>query len=88
MMETLSERPSDPSLLSQLYAFTELLRSLPIDAIFWQIQNTYYKLAKTTYREFLLRAKTGNEDAAKWVDMYRSIGEKLFFNTSAVLPAD
>ncbi len=76
---------SELALLSSFQSFLEIIRSLPIDLNYWQIQNIYYNMAKTVYREFLSKAKSGDAEAGKWVDMYRSIGEKLLFNTAAVL---
>ncbi|HAM50704.1 MAG TPA: hypothetical protein DCP92_08445 [Nitrospiraceae bacterium] len=73
-------------MLSEFYTFIELVQSLPIAVNFWQVQNTYHKIAKTIYREFISRAKAGDDAAAKWVEAYRAIGEKLFFNVIAVLP--
>jgi len=73
------------SMISSLHAFMEIIGSLPADLNYWQIQNIYYKMAKTVYREFLLKAKEGDSAAVKWLDIYRSIGEKLSFNTASVL---
>ncbi|HSB30862.1 MAG TPA: DUF3536 domain-containing protein [Candidatus Sulfobium mesophilum] len=77
---------SELSLLSSFHSFLEIVRSLPFDLNYWQIQNSYYKMAKTVYRDFLLKAKEGDSAAARWLDIYRSVGEKLLFNIAAVLP--
>jgi alpha-amylase/alpha-mannosidase (GH57 family) len=76
---------SELSMISGLHTFMEIVRLLPVDLNYWQIQNIYYKMAKTVYREFLLKAKEGDSAAVKWLDVYRSIGEKLSFNTASVL---
>ncbi len=76
------------SLLSNLDAFIDVVRSLPVDLNYWQMQNIYYRMAKTAYREFFLKAKGGDNEAAKWIDLDRTAGEKLLFNTEAVLPKD
>ena len=76
---------SELSMISDLHAFIEIIGSLSADLNYWQIQNIYYKMAKTVYREFLLKAKEGDSAAVKWLDVYRSIGEKLSFNTASVL---
>lgn len=79
---------SELSLLSNFHSFLEIVRSLPIDLNYWQIQNIYYGASKSIYRDFRSRSKSGDEQAGKWVDTYRAIGEKLFFNTASVLPED
>ncbi len=77
---------SELSLLSNFQSFIEIVRSLPVDFNYWQVQNIYYKMAKTVYRVFLLKAREGDGTAARWLDIYRSLGEKLFFNIASVLP--
>jgi len=88
MMDKLLGSPADISLLSGFHKFIDVVCSVPVDVNFWQIQNAYYKMGKTVYKEFLLKSKEGNAEAAQWVELYRSAGEKLFFNTKAVLSAD
>ncbi|MGD0885016.1 MAG: DUF3536 domain-containing protein [Thermodesulfovibrionales bacterium] len=85
MMDKLQDTPSEFSLLTEFYAFIGLLGLLPMAINIWQIQNSYHKMAKTVYREFVSRAKAGDDAAAKWVDVYRAIGEKLSFNMSALV---
>jgi hypothetical protein len=85
MIRKLQGTPSDVSLLTEFYRFLELLGSLPIGVHFWQIQNGYHQIAKTVYSEFVSKAKAGDDAAAKWVDMYRAVGEKLSFNISALV---
>jgi len=77
---------SDISLLLETQKVIELLRSLPIEINLWHMQNIYFKIAKIKYKEFLLREKSGEKDAAGWVEVFKQIGHNLFFNIAAVLP--
>jgi len=43
-------------------------------------------MGKTTYKEFLVKAKSGDENVARWVEVFRKIGQDLFFNIAAVMP--
>jgi len=86
MIDKLRETPSDISLLSACYMFIDLLSTLPVNVHFWHIQNIYFKIAEAVYRELLSREKAGDGEAAKWTEAFRSLGDKLFFNTSKVLP--
>jgi alpha-amylase/alpha-mannosidase (GH57 family) len=88
LMEKLYTNPSDLVLLLEIQKVLELLKLLPIEINYWQTRNIYYKMAKTTYREFLLKTRAGNEDAVRWVDTFKYLGEMLFFNISSVLPGE
>ena len=79
------ENPSDPTLGASFLEMTELLRELPWEIDYWQIQNTYFKMAKTIYGEYEEKAKSGDETAAKWGESFRRIGEQLSFDTTAIL---
>jgi alpha-amylase/alpha-mannosidase (GH57 family) len=88
IMEGLSDNPSDFALLSEVEKVLETIKLLPVTINYWQIQNVYYRMAKTTFREFLRRAKTADRDAQKWVEAFKYLGMLLFFNVSSVLPED
>ena len=88
IIERLYSNPSDIALLVDVQTVLELLRLLPVDINYWQTQNTYYRIVKTVYRDFLLKAKAGDEDAGQWVATFKYLGELLFFNVIAVLPKE
>jgi hypothetical protein len=50
------------------------------------VQNDYYTLAKTTYLDYLAKARSGDEGAGIWLDAFRKLGETFHFNLGAVLP--
>ncbi len=86
VMERLSKNISDISLLLKTQKVLELLQSLPMEINYWRLQNIYFEIAKTRYKEFLEKGRTGDNDAAKWVEAFQHLGQRLFFNVSAVLP--
>lgn len=86
IMEGLNKNPSDFSLITEIHRIMELLQLLPIEINFWYMQNIYYTMGKTTYKEFLVKAKSGDENAAMWAEVFKKIGQDLFFNIAAVLP--
>ncbi|MCF6154374.1 MAG: DUF3536 domain-containing protein [Candidatus Brocadia sp.] len=88
MMNKFGSNLSDISLLLETQKVIELLHSLPIEINFWFTQNIYFKIAKTQYKEFLSKQKSGDKDAARWVEVFKQIGHNLFFNITAVLPED
>jgi hypothetical protein len=75
-------------LLSDVLTMIGLLRVVPLEVDFRQIQNTYFMLAKSTYLEFALKAKAGDDAAEEWTEAFRSVGEMLFFNISSILPEE
>jgi len=81
----LTEDPSDLKLMAKIQKLMELLKSIPIDIVLWELQNDYYQLAKTTYREYLAREKSGEEGAVIWLEAFRKLGETFYFNLDAVL---
>ena len=89
IMKKLHANPSDFNLLLDVQRALESIRLLPVEINFRQMQNIYYKIAKTDYMKFLTKAKSGEPeiaaDADKWIAAFKYLGEMLFFNVSAVL---
>jgi len=85
-MDALYANPNDSDLLQEILKRLELIRLLPIEMNFWHTQNIYYKIINAAYYEILLKAKSGDENAMRWIDGFKYLGEMLFFNISSVLP--
>lgn len=86
MLEQFQADPSNQTLLLQILRVLDLMKWLSTRINYWQIQNTFYRMARTEYADFLKKSKAGSDDAAKWVESFRHVGELLFFNIPAVLP--
>jgi len=84
LTRALTRDPSDLKLMTRIDKLMEILKSIPIDIVLWQMQNDYYLLAKTTYREYLAKERSG-EDGAVWLEAFRKLGERFYFNLDAVL---
>jgi alpha-amylase/alpha-mannosidase (GH57 family) len=85
LLEKFCLATEDVTLLSEIRQRLELMKILPVEFNYWQSQNLYYSLAKTVYREMLLRSKGRDEDAVTWINIFTYLGELLFFNTASVL---
>ncbi|HYQ48508.1 MAG TPA: DUF3536 domain-containing protein, partial [Thermodesulfovibrionales bacterium] len=85
MMDALDSAPADPVRLSDVLALVVLLKSLPVQINFWQIQNSYFSMARGVYKEFTEGAKAGDAAALQWQETFRNLGELLSFNTSTIL---
>ena len=81
-----ADHPSDLTLMARVQKFMSLLNEIPISVVLWQVQNDYYLQVKTTYRDYLAKAKSGDEGAGIWLDAFRKLGETFRFNLGAVLP--
>lgn len=86
LLRRLQEEPSDMQLLADVMTTVELIAGLPPEMNYWQLQNTYFKMAKSCCREFMRAANNGDETAAKLAATYKRIGELLSFNTSVLFP--
>jgi len=81
-----ADSPSDVNQMAKLQKFMTLLNEVPIGIVLWQVQNDYYLLAKTSYPDYLAKAKGGDEGAGAWLEAFRKLGEAFRFNLGAVLP--
>jgi alpha-amylase/alpha-mannosidase (GH57 family) len=86
LMDALRDMPSDIALLSRLQRLLTLQKAMPLELNLWHVQNNYFRLAEITYPEFLRKAEAGDEDAARWIDQFKQLGETLYFNNEAILP--
>lgn len=84
IMDELHKNPSDFSLLQRIERKLHIFLTLPFEINLWYVQNVYYDIAKTTHKEFLLKAKSGDTDAVRWVEVFKQIGHKLSFNLASV----
>jgi hypothetical protein len=85
-MEKFYMNPSDLTILLDIQQRLELLKLLPVEINYWQTQNIYCKIVKALYSEIGLKASSSDEEAIRWVNAFKYLGEMLFFNTLAVLP--
>jgi alpha-amylase/alpha-mannosidase (GH57 family) len=85
MMDRLASNPEDSELLQALAGAVEALRSVPMDVVYWQVQNRYFETAKKVHAGFAGRADAGAHGAREWVEAFTRLGGALFFNTDAVL---
>ena len=85
LMRRLAAEPADLQLMTRIDRFMELLQTTPVEIELWQIQNDYYLMAKTVYRDYLAKELNDEEGAALWLEIFRKLGEKFHFDLEAVL---
>ncbi len=77
MMSSFAATPGDINLLAQLVDVASLVRSSPFNVNLWQVQNLYYKLLHSIYRERQVSVRNGDELAKKWLDRFAALGDQL-----------
>lgn len=82
------EDPDDLKLMAKVQKYMDLLNSIPVPIVLWQVQNDYYLLAKTVYPDYVAKSKGGDEGAGIWLEAFRKLGETFRFNLGAVLPQE
>ncbi len=72
--------------LSEAEELLGLFRALGLEINLWRAQNIYYRCSKEFWQECFSRSQTGDQDAARWTEIFRRLGDMLYFNTAALLP--
>jgi alpha-amylase/alpha-mannosidase (GH57 family) len=85
LVRQLRNDPAEVKQINRIQKFMDLLNSIPLAIELWQVQNDYYALAKTTYRDYLAQSRKGDEWAGSWVEAFTKLGETFRFNLGAVL---
>jgi alpha-amylase/alpha-mannosidase (GH57 family) len=85
LMRALTCEPADLKLMSRIDQFMEILKTTPVELELWQIQNDYYLMAKTVYRDYLAGEKNGTDGASAWLAGFKKLGEQFHFDLDAIL---
>jgi hypothetical protein len=85
-MGRLLNEPFNYELLWETQKTIELFKALPLKMNYWRVQNIYYSIAMSNFKDFQKMAGEGEEKASQWIDTFRSLGKMLLFNISSVLP--
>ncbi|HEY1250087.1 MAG TPA: DUF3536 domain-containing protein [Thermoanaerobaculia bacterium] len=83
LFEDLRLAPTDLERLSRLERTVDLARSLPFEVDFWKVQNGYYQLLVHLLPGRRREADGGFDDAARWIDRFLALGEKLSVRVDA-----
>jgi hypothetical protein len=75
--------PADLSRLESLESMVALAHSLQFEVDFWKVQNAYYQMLVQLLPGRRREADGGFDDAAKWVERFLALGEKLSVQVDA-----
>lgn len=85
IMKILQDDPMNINMITEVQKILEVIRLLPMEINYWQVQNFYYRIAKTGYPVISVEADAGDADALQWRSIFKYIGEMLYFDINAVL---
>ena len=88
LSELFQKTPEDLAVLERFEVAATLARLLPSEVSLWKPQNTYYNLSKSVREDMCGRAGTGDENAKKWLEHFRGLGEQLGFRVESAAPAE
>jgi alpha-amylase/alpha-mannosidase (GH57 family) len=77
LLDALAQEPRDQATLERAIVTLDLLQSLDAPLNLWEAQNAYFRIAQRLYGDIARRAEGGNEDASRWADGFRRLGELL-----------
>jgi hypothetical protein len=70
-------RPQDAALLARAEAAVDLALTPPFQVNLWRAQNRCYEMLTTVQPLMKEEAEAGETEAARWVERFRSLAEKL-----------
>jgi hypothetical protein len=83
-MSLLQTNPSDIALIEAVKTSAELSRLLPIEVNLWEVQNIYYSMARSVYKNMVKEASGNRPEAVQWVKAFVDLGEKLGFDIGSI----
>ncbi len=76
-MSILQENTEDVELLDLIESVVGMLRSLNGSWDFWEAQNVYYRIGKSTCQKMNNEMEAGNDIAKRWIELYNTLGDHL-----------
>jgi alpha-amylase/alpha-mannosidase (GH57 family) len=73
----LLEQPHDLALLEAWTGLAGVTATLPFEVNLWKSQNAFYELLSTVYPAIRSRADAGDQDSARWAELFEVLGEQL-----------
>jgi len=77
IMEELLEAPEEVEHLEKLQELFGVLSAVPMELDLWKAQNTYFSIGEDHYQAIQHRASAGDENATKWVEHFKALGDYL-----------
>lgn len=86
-MSMLRDDPMDQRLLADADRLLDLAGRVPIALNLWLAQNIYLEIARPCWHKLMEYSRRGDARNDWWFEEFRQLGERLNFNTHAILPS-
>ncbi len=87
LFDRLDRDPNDRECIDALLRTTGFLELLPFSAELWWAQNHYFGTLDEVVPGFIEKASRGDEEAKRWLQAFRTIGERLAISVPDELSA-
>ena len=77
LMKRFSMFSEDLPLLDSINTVIRIMNELSLNLDIWKAQNIYFNMSKEAYKNMAERADAGDEEAKKWVEGFKSLGNYL-----------
>ncbi len=84
-MTRLQKNPENIPLIDAVRGTMALARLLPFQINLWEPQNMYYDMTRSVYSGILKKSGETDENALKWIEAFRGLGESLDFDLGAIV---
>jgi alpha-amylase/alpha-mannosidase (GH57 family) len=88
MMEALRENPGNCRLLARLVGIIDFVAVIPLDLNYWKAQNIWFEMLKTDYPCLCAEPCADGDISGTWGEEFVRLGERLGFNTAAVITSE
>ena len=77
MVEEFEKDEGNISLIQETTALLQVMEKLPLSLDIWKAQNICFLMNKNYYDDYEQKAKQGDAEAQKWLDLFNTLTEKL-----------
>ena len=76
-MERICKNPEDQALLEEAKELLNLEYDLTLQPILWKSQNLLFSISRRLHKEMKERSDGGDRQAAKWLELLKSIEDRM-----------
>jgi len=82
--ERFQERPADLAKLRSFEKTVSICAALPFEVNLWAAQNVFFRVREPHFEAFQRRAAGGDPAAQEWIEIARSLGDRLYIGPNWV----
>ena len=82
LMERLNKNPEDQALMEETKGLLDVEYDLTLQPSLWKSQNILFSLSRRLHKEMKERSDRGDQQAARWLELQKSIEDRMQVRTS------